>query len=59
MQTSVYIKLNHSLDLDSTRFGTLGVDFDRAHGLPHKVKEQSRITYPVLYTLRFIFALTG
>jgi hypothetical protein len=32
-QTSVCINSNTSIDLDSTGFGSLSLDFDRANGL--------------------------
>jgi hypothetical protein len=45
-QTSVCIHSNTSVDLDSTTFGTLCLDFDRAHGLQVKLDGQSGIRYP-------------
>jgi hypothetical protein len=45
-QTSVCINSNTSIDLHSTGFGTLCLDFDRAHGLQVKVDGQSGIKYP-------------
>jgi hypothetical protein len=44
--TSVYINSNTSVDLNSTGFGTLCLDFDKGHGLEVKVNGQSRIKYP-------------
>jgi hypothetical protein len=44
-QTSVCINSNTSVDLDSTGFGTVCLDFDKAHGLQVKVDGQSRIKY--------------
>jgi hypothetical protein len=37
-QTSVCINSNTSVDLDSTGFGTLCLDFDRAHKVTGKVR---------------------
>jgi hypothetical protein len=48
LQTSVCINSNASVDLDSTGFGTLCLDFDRAHGLQIKLDGQSGIKYPSL-----------
>jgi hypothetical protein len=45
-QTSVYINSNTSIELDSTGFATLCLDFDRAHGLHVKFDGQSGIQYP-------------
>jgi hypothetical protein len=45
-QTSVCINSNNSVDLESTGFGTLCLDFDRAHGLQVKLDGQSGIKYP-------------
>jgi hypothetical protein len=40
------IKSNTSVELDSTGFGTLCLDCDRAHGLQVKLDGQSGIKYP-------------
>jgi hypothetical protein len=45
-QTSVWINSNNDVDLDPTGFGTLYLDFDRAHGLQVKLNGQSGIRYP-------------
>jgi hypothetical protein len=45
-QISVYINSKTSVDLDSTSLGTLGLDFDRGHGLQIQVDGQSGIKYP-------------
>jgi hypothetical protein len=44
-QTSVCFNSNTSVDLASTGFGTLCLNFDRAHGLQVKLDRQSRIKY--------------
>jgi hypothetical protein len=44
-QTSVCINSNTCVDLDSTGFGTLCLDFDRAHGLQVKLDRLSGIKY--------------
>jgi hypothetical protein len=58
-QSSVCINSNTSIDLDSTGFGTLCLDFDRAHGLQVKLDGQSGIKYSSSLSFRFTFALNG
>jgi hypothetical protein len=41
--TSVCINSNTSIDLDSTGFGTLCLDFDKRHGLQVKLDRQTGI----------------
>jgi hypothetical protein len=59
LQTSVFITLNTSIDLDSTSIGTLCLDFDRVHQLQLKVDSQSGIRYSSWEPFRFMFALNG
>jgi hypothetical protein len=44
--TSGYINSNTFVDLDSTGFGNLCLDFDKAYGVQVKVDGQSGVRYP-------------
>jgi hypothetical protein len=50
-QSSVCINSITPIDLDSTGFDTLCLDFDQAHGLQVKVAGQSGIKYPSMLIL--------
>jgi hypothetical protein len=47
LYTSVHINSNTLTIIDSTGFGTLCFDFDRAHGIQVYIDYQSRIKYPL------------